>query len=85
MIVVHCSPDDLSTPLPPGEEMLPASVGGPAGASSEGWVVTRKIKDFELLHSKLKEVWYKEDTVIILLVVKGKYTGTEQFSFYVLF
>ena len=31
---------------------------GDVAVNSEGWVVTRKFKDFETLHIKLKEVLY---------------------------
>ncbi|XP_028515309.1 sorting nexin-25 [Exaiptasia diaphana] len=49
VIVVHCSQSD--TPVTPSG-IIPENV---EGATSEGWVVTRKFKDFQTLHTKLKE------------------------------
>lgn len=45
-IVVHSTGDES------GEMMREGDVA----VSSEGWVVTRRFKDFETLHVKLKEV-----------------------------
>ncbi|EDO37987.1 predicted protein, partial [Nematostella vectensis] len=49
VIVVHCSPINLPiSPSGASPDRLP-------GATSEGWVVTRKFNDFKILHAKLKE------------------------------
>lgn len=51
-IVVHSRADGKQDQLQPGGK----STEGHAYVNSEGWVVTRKFKDFETLHLKLKEV-----------------------------
>ena len=50
-IVVHSTADENQT-LPPGGK----SKDGDGSLNSEGWVVTRRFRDFETLHVKLKEV-----------------------------
>lgn len=50
-IVVH-SAADAKQALPSGGK----STDEDANINSEGWVVTRRFKDFETLHVKLKEV-----------------------------
>ena len=49
-IVVHSAADSKEA-LPPGGKLADAE-----SVNSEGWVVTRRFKDFETLHVKLKEV-----------------------------
>ena len=51
-IVVHSRADGKQDQLQPGGK----SSEGHAYVNSEGWVVTRRFKDFETLHLKLKEV-----------------------------
>ena len=50
-IVVHSAGEEQET-LPPGGK----SIEGDANINSDGWVVTRRFRDFETLHVNLKEV-----------------------------
>ena len=49
--MVHSTAEEHQS-LPPGGK----SKDGDGSLNSEGWVVTRRFRDFETLHVKLKEV-----------------------------
>lgn len=52
-IVVHSAAEEYQAPPPPPGRKSKEADGN---VNSEGWVVTRRFRDFETLHIKLKEV-----------------------------